>query len=316
MEKLVLLSIAFIIDLLIGDPYKLPHPVRFIGYTVKKIQKIVRRICVTEKQLKVGGFFLLLFAVTINCGLVIAILLISKMIHAYLYYVAYIAFSYYFIASTCLAKEANNVKAALKVGLTQGRKQVGYIVGRDTMLLSEKEIIKATIETVAENTTDGIISPIIYLFIGGPVLACLFKVTSTLDSMVGYQNDKYKDIGYFSAKFDDLLNYIPARITGLLFVISAFILSLNYKQAFKILKRDRRNHKSPNCAYAEAPCAGALEIQLGGTHKYFGETVYKPTIGDEIKQVEINDISKMNRLMYSTAIIGFFLCGVIYFIVF
>ena len=183
------------------------------------------------------------------------------------------------------------------------RKQVGRIVGRDTSCLSENEIIKATVETIAENTTDGVIAPMLYLVLGGPVLAMGFKAASTLDSMVGYLDEKYRDIGWASAKFDDVLNFIPARTTGFLMCISAFLLKLDGRNALRIMARDHDKHLSPNCAWSEAAAAGALHVQLGGTHMYFGKPIEKPTIGDDDFSISVEDIARTNRLMYGAAIL-------------
>ena len=171
-------------------------------------------------------------------------------------------------------------------------------MGRDTDSLSESEVIKATIETVAENTADGVISPMLYAAIGGPVLLWGFKAVSTLDSMVGYLDEKYRDIGWSSARLDDVLNYIPARLTALLLCLSAGLTGLNIRMALHIVWRDHANHKSPNCAWSEAAVAGALQVQLGGTHSYFGKMVEKPTIGDNERPVTCADIRKTVWLMY------------------
>jgi adenosylcobinamide-phosphate synthase len=178
---------------------------------------------------------------------------------------------------------------------------VARIVGRDTQSLNEEEIIKATIETVAENTTDGVISPLFYAAIGGPVLLWGFKAASTLDSMVGYLDEKYRDIGWSSAKLDDVLNYLPARITALLMCLAAFFTGMDGKHAWRIVRRDHANHKSPNCAWSEAAAAGAMHIQLGGTHDYFGKPIEKPTIGDADRPAQREDIGKVNRLLYVTS---------------
>ena len=205
------------------------------------------------------------------------------------------------IAVTCMAKEARGVEKALENGVEAGRKQVARIVGRDTKTLSEEEIIKATVETVAENTTDGVISPLFYAALGGPVLLWSFKAANTLDSMVGYLDEHYRDIGWSSARLDDLFNYIPARITALLMCISALLLGMDGKNALRIVLRDHRNHKSPNCAWSEAAAAGALHVQLGGTHDYFGKPIEKPTIGDDDRPVCREDIGKANRLLYGAS---------------
>ena len=174
-------------------------------------------------------------------------------------------------------------------------------MGRDTQSLSEEEIIKATVETVAENTTDGVISPLIYAALGGPVLLWAFKAASTLDSMVGYLDEKYRDIGWSSARLDDVLNYIPARVTALLMCAGALLTGLDAKNALRIVRRDHANHLSPNCARSEAAAAGSLHIQLGGTHTYFGKTVVKPTIGDDDRPAQRADISRVNRLLYASS---------------
>ena len=207
------------------------------------------------------------------------------------------------IAVRCMAKEARGVEKSLDQGIYAARKQVARIVGRDTDRLSEEEIIKATVETVAENTTDGVISPLFWALLGGPVLLWGFKAANTLDSMVGYMDEKYRDIGWSSAKLDDVLNYIPARLTALLMVAAAFLTNLDGRNAYRIVRRDHANHKSPNCAWSEAAAAGALHIQLGGTHEYFGKPVIKPTIGDADRPAERKDIRRSVYLLYGTAIL-------------
>ena len=200
-----------------------------------------------------------------------------------------------------LADEAEGVRRALDQSLEAGRKRVGRIVGRDTANLSAREILCATIETVAENLTDGVISPMLYLALGGPVLGMAFKAASTLDSMIGYLDEKYRDVGWFAAKADDAWNWLPARITALLMCLAAFPLGLDGRRAFAIVKRDHANHLSPNCAWSESAAAGALGVQWGGDHDYFGKTVRKPTIGDDTRPPEGADIRRMNRLMFASA---------------
>ncbi|OXX83320.1 cobalamin biosynthesis protein, partial [Paraclostridium benzoelyticum] len=220
------------------------------------------------------------------------------------------------LSTKCLADEAKKIYEVLKTGdIEKSRKQLSYIVGRDTTSLNENEIIRATVETVAENTVDGIISPMMYGFIGGPVLAMAYKAINTLDSMVGYKNEKYGDIGFASAKIDDIANFIPARITPFFMMIASFILGFNSKKSIKIAMRDRKNHKSPNCAYAEGAVAGALEVQLGGTNMYFGEKVYKPTIGDKDRELEAEDILRTNKIMYLTSFIALVIFSIITYIV-
>jgi adenosylcobinamide-phosphate synthase len=207
------------------------------------------------------------------------------------------------LATKCLKDEAIKIYKVLKSGdIEKSRIQLSYIVGRDTTSLDGGEIIRATVETVAENTVDGIIAPMFYAFIGGAPLAMAYKAINTLDSTVGYKNEKYMNLGFASAKIDDIANYIPARISVLLMTIGSLILGYDYKRCFKISIRDRKNHKSPNCAYSEGAVAGALGVQLGGTNIYFGKEVYKPTIGDKIRKIEIEDIVRTNKIMYATSI--------------
>lgn len=304
MNYLTAIILGYIIDIVVGDPYWFPHPVRFIGNLISTFEKCIRKFAKTDRALKIGGVFLLVLTVAIT-GLVMWAILWALSLAGEVYlFVGQVFFSWLILSTKCLAYEAKMVYRSFDGGLEAARKRVAYIVGRDTNELTEEEVIKATIETVAENTTDGIISPLIYLLIGGPVLGMMFKAVSTLDSMVGYKNNKYLYLGWASAKFDDVLNYIPARMTGYIMVLASYICRLDGKSSYKILKRDRRNHKSPNCAWSESAAAGALQIQLGGTHNYFGKSVYKPTIGDDIKHVQKDDILKMNRLMYVTSVLS------------
>ena len=294
------LVIGFALDLLLGDPAWLYHPVCIIG----------KYISFTEKKLRARGGNLRRSAVFLTVSTVVLTMLTVGMILWLLSLLGRIPLligmsllNWMGIAVTCMAKEARGVENALNDGVEAGRRQVARIVGRDTQSLSKEEIIKATIETVAENTTDGVISPLFYAAIGGPILLWGFKAASTLDSMVGYLDEKYRDIGWSSAKLDDVFNYIPARITAVLMCISAFLTGLDGQNAWRIVKRDHANHKSPNCAWSESAAAGALHIQLGGTHDYFGKPIEKPTIGDDDFPISIADIDKTNRLMYISAMI-------------
>ena len=292
--------VGFVLDLIIGDPEGWTHPVIWIG----------KYISFAEKKLRARGGNLRASAVwltasTVILGMVVcaAALFVLSLLGKLTLFIGMCIISWWVLSCKCLAKEGRGVAQALNVSIKHGRKQVGRIVGRDTSCLSEEEIIKATVETIAENTTDGVIAPMLYLILGGPVLAMGFKAASTLDSMVGYLDEKYRDIGWSSAKLDDVLNYVPARIAGTLMCISAFLCSLDGGNAFRIMKRDHANHLSPNCAWSEAATAGALHVQLGGTHMYFGKPIEKPTIGDDDFPVAVTDINKTNRLMYLSAII-------------
>jgi adenosylcobinamide-phosphate synthase len=208
------------------------------------------------------------------------------------------------LAAKCLHKEAKKVYTSLdQEDIEDARLKLSYIVGRDTSQLSEQEIIRADVETVAENASDGVIAPFVYAMKGGAPMAMLYKGINTMDSTLGYMNEKYKYIGYFPAKIDDVFNLIPARITGALMCIAAPIVKGNIAESFRIMIRDRKNHKSPNCAYPEGAAAGALEVQLGGTNIYFGQKVYKPTIGDYKKELDKEHIVDTIKLMYGTEIL-------------
>lgn len=294
--------IGYITDLIIGDPYSFPHPVIYIGKLIKSVENNIRKICKSDKALKIGGF--LLWFITVGFTYLITYLVVKlSSFNSVIFIVVNSFIVYTTLATKCLKDEAVKIYEVLKSGdLEKSRVQLSYIVGRDTTSLNESEIIRATVETVAENTVDGIIAPMFYAFIGGAPLAMAYKAINTLDSMVGYKNDKYMNLGFVSAKIDDIANYIPARISVLLMTIGSLILSYNYKNCFKIAIRDRKNHKSPNCAYSEGSVAGALGIQLGGTNIYFGKAVYKPTIGDKLREIEIDDIVRTNKIMYASSI--------------
>lgn len=294
--------IGYITDLIIGDPYSFPHPVIYIGKLIKLVENNIRKICKGDKALKIGGFFL--WFITVGVTYLITYLVVKLSSFNIVVFVIVNSFIIYTtLATKCLKDEAVKIYEVLKSGdLEKSRLQLSYIVGRDTTSLNESEIIRATVETVAENTVDGIIAPMFYAFIGGAPLAMAYKAINTLDSMVGYKNDKYMNLGFASAKIDDIVNYIPARISVLLMTIGSLILSYDYKNCFKIAIRDRKNHKSPNCAYSEGSVAGALGIQLGGTNIYFGKAVYKPTIGDKLREIEIDDIVRTNKIMYASSV--------------
>lgn len=302
--------IAYILDLIIGDPYSFPHPVRFIGNLIRFVEMKIRNIAKTKKQLKIGGF--ILWIVTVGTTITVTSLILNIfMVSKILYMIISSVILYTTLSTKCLADEAKKIYEVLKMGdIEKSRKQLSYIVGRDTTSLNEQEIIRATVETVAENTVDGIIAPMMYGFIGGPVLAMSYKAINTLDSMVGYKNEKYGDLGFASAKIDDIANFIPARITPFFMMIASLPLRFNAKESIHIAIRDRKNHKSPNCAYSEGAVAGALEVQLGGTNMYFGKEVYKPTIGDKHRELEIEDIIRTNKIMYVTSFVALIIFSV------
>ena len=297
-DWILALLIGFVLDLLLGDPEWLYHPVCIIGKYISFMEKKLRR---RGGNLRKSAVFLTASTVLLTMAVVAVLLWALGLLGRIPLLIGMSLLDWMGIAVTCMAKEARGVEKALSKGVEAGRTQVARIVGRDTQSLSEEEIIKATIETVAENTTDGVISPLLYAAIGGPVLLWGFKAASTLDSMVGYLDEKYRDIGWSSARMDDVFNYIPARITAVLMCLAAFLSGMDGKNAFRIVSRDHANHKSPNCAWSEAAAAGAMHIQLGGTHDYFGKPIEKPTIGDADRPAERADIGKVNKLLYVTS---------------
>lgn len=312
-----LLSIytGYALDLIIGDPYSFPHPVRYIGKLISIVEKQIRKITSSDKGLKIAGFFLWFIVVGATFGITTLVLQLFKF-NKLAYFIVNTILIYTTLATKCLKDESVKIYKVLKTGdLDKSRIQLSYIVGRDTTNLNEKEIVRATVETVAENTVDGIIAPLFYGFIGGAPLAMAYKAVNTLDSTVGYKNDKYYYLGFASAKIDDIANYIPARLGVILLSLGSLFAGFNFKDALKIGIRDRKNHKSPNCAFSEGAVAGALGIQLGGTNVYFGKEVYKPTIGDKTREIEIEDIVRTNKIMYSSSIISIIIFTVAYYLV-
>lgn len=285
------LILAYIIDRMLGDPYNFPHPVRFIGKLIKNIEILIRKTCHSSRSLKIGGLFLFLTTVGISWGLTWLITDLAFELNFYAGAAIQTIFMYTCIASKCLYDEGIKVYESVRSGdIEKSRKQISYLVGRDTSQLSFEEIIRASVETIAENTVDGVVAPMFYAIIGGAPLMMAYKAVNTLDSMVGYKNEKYEDLGFFSAKIDDIFNFIPARISLAGFVYACLVKGQNHSNCVKIAIRDRKKHKSPNCAYPEGAVAGALGVQLGGTNVYFGQTVVKPLIGDKIRPIEAYDI--------------------------
>lgn len=298
--NILIMILGYIMDLVFGDPYWFPHPVRFIGKLISKTEKFIRKHAKLEKSLKYWGILMWLVPV-VTTALVTALIVKIASFNKYVEIFVSAFIIYTTLSTKCLKDEATKIYNVLETGdIKKSRVQLSYIVGRDTTNLSQSEIIRATVETVAENTVDGTISPMFYGFLFGPVGAMTYKAINTLDSMVGYKNDKYLNLGCVSAKLDDVANFIPARLTAIFMPLGAFLCGMNGINSFKIAIRDRKNHKSPNCAFAEGAAAGAIGVQLGGTNIYFGKEVYKPTIGDKKRELENYDIVRMNKLMYAT----------------
>ena len=298
--------IAYVLDLIFGDPQNVVHPVQVIGKIISAGEKVLLR----KKYKFLAGAVLNIFTVSITYTLMY---LISKSVKISVFFMIIEIYLMYTIFSiNSLAREGNRVYRILKEGdIEKARKDLSYLVSRDTEMMDEKMIIRSTMETISENTVDGIVAPMFYMFLGGMPLAMAYKAINTLDSMVGYKNEKYMEFGKFSAKVDDVANFIPARITGILIVLASMILGYDYKNSLKIFLRDRKNHSSPNSAHSEASVAGALGVQFGGKVSYFGKEIDKPTIGDKTKEFELEDIRKNIRIMYVTSFLSLVMFSVI-----
>lgn len=316
-------SIGYILDIMVGDPHGLPHPVRWIGALISKLETMLLREDMSEDKKKKNGRLLVLNVLLITVGSVALILIGSYLVNIYLGMIVEAVLTYYIFATKSLKDESMKVHSELVSGDTdRARYMLSMIVGRDTDKLDERAIAQAAIETVAENTSDGVIAPMIYTAIGGPLLGFFYKAVNTMDSMIGYKNDRYMDFGRCAARLDDVVNYLPARLSAAYMISASYILEAaasktvqdkdgnvtkiySGKRAYRIYKRDRYNHKSPNSAHTESVCAGALGLRLAGPSSYFGKRVEKPYIGDDTRTVEPQDIVRANKLMYITSVTGF-----------
>ena len=297
---------GFILDVLFGEIPLLVHPVQVIGILINKTEHFLRTHFHESNQ-KLVWLGSLLAIIVILCSVLFpsVVLYIAWRLNKLLFYTLQAWMFYRMLAIKSLKKESMKVYDALKnEGLVAARKAVGMIVGRDTEALTETQVIKATVETIAESTSDGVVAPMFYMGIGGAVALYAYKAVNTMDSMIGYKNDRYLYFGRFAAKLDDILNYLPARLAALFMIAASFLLNYDYKNAIKIHKRDKHNHSSPNSAQTESVCAGALGIQLAGNAYYFGKLHEKPTIGDNINEITHDDIIKANRLMYMTSFVA------------
>lgn len=307
---------GFILDLIFGDPHWLPHPICLIGNLIGFLEKNLRRLLAPGKTaLLLGGALMVVIVLSLSYAVPYAVLMLAEQVNPWLRFALETIMFYQIFATKCLRDESMKVYTALHNNdLEDARVKLSWIVGRDTKELTAEEVIKGAVETVAENTADGIIAPMFYMFIGGAPLAFLYKGINTMDSMVGYKNDKFLYFGRCAAKLDDVANFIPARITGILMILASYFLNMNAAGAWKIFWRDRYNHLSPNSAMTESVTAGALNIQLGGDHYYFGKLVHKDTIGDNIRPVVAEDIVAVNNLLYMTAVISLLLFSLVYLV--
>lgn len=309
MEILVAAVCSFILDLLFGDPEWLLHPVIIMGKCISFLEKFLRKIFPKTKGGERAAGFVLAAVLPIGTLAVTGgIIYLLGLIHPALRFAAEVFWGYQALAMKCLAKECNNIYKALKDStIEQARKAVGRVVGRDTGELTAEGVTKATVETIAENFSDGVIAPLFYLMIGGAPLALCYKSINTMDSTVGYKNDRYMYFGTCAAVLDDIVNWIPARISAFLIMIGAAFAGGNTSESFRIWKRDKRKHASPNSAQTESAMAGALCVQLAGPAKYFGVLHEKQYIGDPARPVETEDILRANRIMYASGALGLIL---------
>lgn len=295
---------GYLLDLLFGDPYWFPHPVKLMGKLIAVLEKKWNtKDAETARRRGVLLVITLLFATFIISS---AVLICAYLINRYAGAAVEALLTYTVLAAKSLRTESMKVYRELEKGdLQAARKAVSMIVGRDTECLDEAGVARAAVETVAENTSDGVIAPLFYTAIGGPVLGLLYKAVNTMDSMVGYKNERFLNFGRTAAKLDDIVNFVPARISAAAMIAAAYILGRDYsgKDAARIFKRDRFNHASPNSAQTESVCAGALRVRLAGDASYFGQIHKKPFIGDDIRPIEYKDIKRANDLMYMTELL-------------
>ncbi|HJC44169.1 MAG TPA: adenosylcobinamide-phosphate synthase CbiB [Candidatus Mediterraneibacter gallistercoris] len=310
---------GFFLDFIFGDPEWLYHPVRLIGKGISFGERQLRKLCSSNKsgrELVAAGAVLWVCIAGISFLLPLGLLILAQKIHPVLRFVLETFWCYQIIAARCLCKESVKVYDRLKADdLPGARRAVSMIVGRDTENLSAEGVTKAAVETVAENTSDGVTAPLIYMLIGGAPLGFLYKAVNTMDSMLGYKNDKYLYFGRIPAKMDDVFNYIPSRVTALFMIVAAFFCGMDGKNAWRIYRRDRRKHASPNAAQTEAVCAGALRVRLAGDAVYFGKLYKKEFIGDNLRPIEPEDIKRTGRLMYVTAVLMLIVFGAVKYIV-
>ena len=310
-QSLAALIIGSILDFILGDPRGLWHPVQGIGWVISRLERILRRIFPSGKTgERWAGGLLVILTLLISVGLPALLLLLLSFIHPLLSFLLSCIFCWQMLAAKSLRVESMKVQEALEQeGLEAGRRAVSMIVGRDTRDLTEEGVIKAAVETVAENTSDGVTAPLFYMILAGPLGGIAYKAVNTIDSMVGYKNETYQYFGTCAARLDDAANFIPARLSALFMIGAAFLAGYDGKNAWRIFKRDRKKHKSPNAAHTEAVMAGALNVRLAGDAWYFGKLFKKPFIGDDIRPVERQDIARACRLEYATALLQLLVLG-------
>ena len=298
--------LAFLLDLLLGDPAKLPHPVVWMGKAITGLEKGLRKTFPPTPSGEMTAGTLLVLSLTLGTlALTTVLLWAAAQAHVLLWFALEVFWGWQALALKGLKQESRRVYTALTTGtLPQARQAVSRIVGRDTQCLDEAGVTRAAVETVAENFSDGVAAPLFYYLIGGAPLALCYKAINTMDSMVGYRTETYLYFGRPAARLDDGANYLPSRLSALLLVAAAWLLGEDGKGAWRIWRRDRRNHASPNSAQTESACAGSLGVQLAGPASYFGKRVEKPTIGDPLRDIQPRDILRANRIMAAASVVG------------
>jgi len=303
------LTAAFVLDLIVGDPDWSFHPIRLIGRLITRLEALLRTIRPDRMSEKTGGIVLCLMVICFTYGTVWAVIYGAYAINGYCGFILTCTIVFFSLSLKSLGNAALEVRRALADNDEAGaRKHLAHIVGRDTERLSRPEMVRATVETVAENTSDGIIAPLFFVLLGGAPLAMSYKAINTLDSMVGYKDEKYSNFGWASARCDDLANYLPARITGFLLVTAAFLLGKDWRNAMRTMVRDASKHASPNSGYPESAVAGALKIQLGGTNYYRGIARTTPFLGREVAPLNEHAIGDAVRMMYCASALMFLFC--------
>lgn len=309
--------LGYLIDLVIGDPPSFPHPVRWIGWLISKLEKGLYPLLKSPAGKNFTGMLLAVSTVSVVFGVSYGLLLLAGMIHPAVRWVLEVVMAWWVLAAGALGAEAEMVRNLLRNrNLPGARRYVANLVSRDTKNLDAAGVARATVETVAENFSDGVAAPLFFLILGGPAAAMAYKAVNTLDSMVGYKNERYMDFGWFSAKLDDLVNWVPARLSVFFVWIGAIVMHLDWRSAVRVTFRDHGNHSSPNSGWPESAFAGAIGIQMGGATSYFGVVHQKPTIGDPVNPMDFATIKQAYGLMYQSSLIALLVMGAVRLLVF
>ena len=309
--SLLALVIGFVIDFFVGDPHGFPHPIILIGKLISALEKGLRRLFpATPRGERWAGGILWCITAGLAAAVPAGTLFLCGLVSPWLRLAVESIMCWQILAARALEKESMLVYKALEIGdIIASRKAVSMIVGRDTAALDDAAVTRAAVETVAENTSDGVVAPLLFLAIGGAPLGFFYKAVNTMDSMLGYTEPPFKNIGLIPAKADDVVNFLPARLSALLMLVAGALLGMDVKNGWRIYRRDRRNHASPNSAQTEAMCAGLLGLRLAGDAWYHGVLHRKPFIGDPVREIRHDDIPRTCRLMYLTALLALLLCG-------